>query len=297
MGGSCAGQQQSNGTTTSSAKRVIANSSVGRGGRAAATTLNPHDASLTLSGAPAPAPRQVRPVPAAPINANEPGLSPLDRAIAKLDAERKAVRETPGGVGGGFAKPADDWKTVPAYDSCTAHMIVDGVYLGGQEAACDRASLMKNGVKYILNVSAEVDCFFETDHPSVFIYKRMKIADDRSSDIMDSMLDAIAFIELARRNNSGILVHCVAGMSRSASMVMAYIMKTHGITLLDTYWMVKKARYTASPNPSFMEQLVRYERKLRAVASIDPTVYEKRRFIDPFWPEHMQKDEDFYRSH
>ena len=58
------------------------------------------------------------------------------------------------------------------------------------------------------------------------------------------------------------LVHCVAGVSRSASLCIAYLMKYQRMTLEQAYHHVKKRRPVVHPNVGFWKQLIDYERRL-----------------------------------
>ena len=58
------------------------------------------------------------------------------------------------------------------------------------------------------------------------------------------------------------LIHCHAGVSRSATVCMAYIMKSLGYNLRSAYDYVKNKRSCVSPNLHFMGQLLEYEKRL-----------------------------------
>ena len=64
------------------------------------------------------------------------------------------------------------------------------------------------------------------------------------------------------------LVHCMAGVSRSASLIMAYLMKYKGMSLRGAYDFLKTKREIIHPNTGFFRQLVDYERKLRGATSV-----------------------------
>lgn len=69
------------------------------------------------------------------------------------------------------------------------------------------------------------------------------------------------------------LVHCVAGVSRSASLCIAYLLKYDNMSLYDAYKFVKERRPIIRPNNGFFRQLIDYERKLynRETVSIIPS--------------------------
>lgn len=73
----------------------------------------------------------------------------------------------------------------------------------------------------------------------------------------------ISFADEAREHGYGVLVHCHAGVSRSATVTVAYIMKQQGLCLGDAYKFVKELRPVISPNLNFMGQLLKYERNRR----------------------------------
>ena len=73
--------------------------------------------------------------------------------------------------------------------------------------------------------------------------------------------EAIEFIELARVNNSKVLVHCQAGISRSPTIVIAYLMKKLNISMDDAYNRVREKRSIIAPNLIFMSQLMDFEAK------------------------------------
>jgi atypical dual specificity phosphatase len=52
------------------------------------------------------------------------------------------------------------------------------------------------------------------------------------------------------------------GMSRSASMVLMYLMRGEKMTLREAWDLTKRARYIILPNPFFARVLVHYEKQL-----------------------------------
>ncbi|XP_070766368.1 dual specificity protein phosphatase 7-like isoform X2 [Enoplosus armatus] len=66
----------------------------------------------------------------------------------------------------------------------------------------------------------------------------------------------------ARSKKCGILVHCLAGISRSVTVTVAYLMQRLNLTLNDAYDFVKRKKSNISPNFNFMGQLLDFERTL-----------------------------------
>lgn len=72
------------------------------------------------------------------------------------------------------------------------------------------------------------------------------------------------FSEEAHQCGRGVLVHCQAGVSRSATIVIAYLMKHTLMTMTDAYKYVRGRRPIVSPNLNFMGQLLEFERDLNS---------------------------------
>lgn len=68
--------------------------------------------------------------------------------------------------------------------------------------------------------------------------------------------------EQARTSNSVILIHCMAGVSRSVTLTIAYLMNYFGLSMQLAYQLVKDKRPAISPNLNFMGQLVAFEQEL-----------------------------------
>ena len=77
------------------------------------------------------------------------------------------------------------------------------------------------------------------------------------------LLDFFFFTDEARVRDCGVLVHCYAGVSRSATVTVAYIMKHLKMPLNEAYQFVKNKRPVISPNLNFMGHLLNYEKNWR----------------------------------
>lgn len=69
------------------------------------------------------------------------------------------------------------------------------------------------------------------------------------------------FIDIAVISNKNILVHCMAGISRSVSLVTYYLMKKYHIDYDKAVTYIKNRRSVANPNGSFRYQLQTYQKK------------------------------------
>eukprot|EP00474_Spongospora_subterranea_P009497 CRZ09955.1 hypothetical protein [Spongospora subterranea] len=154
--------------------------------------------------------------------------------------------------------------------------IVPGLYLGDISHARDRACLRSSQIFHVLNAAAEVDCFHKKD--PAFKYCHLPIVDTDQFDIYQYYGPAILFIDNAIKSNQRVLVHCAAGVSRSACLVIAYLVARCNFTVIDALAHTKQRRPRIKPNRGFWNQLLRFaaqphvtldEPILRQIASSD----------------------------
>ncbi|XP_053091479.1 protein phosphatase Slingshot homolog 3 isoform X2 [Pangasianodon hypophthalmus] len=138
--------------------------------------------------------------------------------------------------------------------------ILDYLYLGSEWNAANFEELQKNNVGYILNVTMEIDNFF----PESYTYMNIRVYDVESTDLLSHWNNTYMFINEARKSGQSVLVHCKMGVSRSASTVIAFLMKQQGWTLEDALNHVRERRPIVQPNDSFLKQLHTYSGILSA---------------------------------
>jgi len=90
-------------------------------------------------------------------------------------------------------------------------------------------------------------------------YLRVAVPDVESTDLRRHFSKVNAFISAARAAGGKTLVHCSAGMSRSVSLALAYLIAAEGMPLIDAFRLIKSKRSIVAPNPSFMRQCAEYE--------------------------------------
>lgn len=77
-----------------------------------------------------------------------------------------------------------------------------------------------------------------------------------------------AFIAAARSRGGAVLVHCYAGQSRSAALVIAHLVAARpGLGLMEAWALVRAARPCAQPNSGFLRQLASYAKAHQAAAA------------------------------
>uniref|UniRef100_H3A1W0 protein-tyrosine-phosphatase n=1 Tax=Latimeria chalumnae TaxID=7897 RepID=H3A1W0_LATCH len=104
---------------------------------------------------------------------------------------------------------------------------------------------------YVLNVTPDLPNIFEKN--GEFRYKQIPISDHWSQNLSQFFPEAIDFIVYeALSKKCGILVHCLAGVSRSVTVTVAYLMQKLNMSLNDAYDHVKKKKSNISPNFNFL---------------------------------------------
>ena len=135
--------------------------------------------------------------------------------------------------------------------------ILENLYLGGYEASMDIPLLKEKGIKKVLSV---MDCKDGPNYkPEEFIHKKINISDFVITNIIQYFGECLHFI----KGDEKILVHCMSGASRSATIVIAYLMWIKKFTFKEALDFAKKKRPIVFPNDGFKDQLKLFEKLLK----------------------------------
>ncbi|XP_057682867.1 dual specificity protein phosphatase 13-like [Corythoichthys intestinalis] len=133
-----------------------------------------------------------------------------------------------------------------------------------RSVANDRYLLWKLGITHVVN-AAHGRKYCEGSHQfygSSVEYYGVPADDSPSFDLSPYFLPCSKYIDSAlNKTGASVLVHCVVGVSRSASLVLAFLMICHGLTLLDAIHKVKERRWIF-PKAGFLKQLRILDQKL-----------------------------------
>lgn len=149
------------------------------------------------------------------------------------------------------------------YNKILMSIIIPGkLYLGSMFDVNNSNFLEKNKINTIICVARNLKIIPEIE----LYYKvhRYEFEDTEKQDILNYFDDITELIE----SSEVVLVNCAAGASRSASIVIAYLMKYYQMNLKTAINHVKKYRRQISPNKGFILQLLEYENKLYGNNSI-----------------------------
>ncbi|KAF4016076.1 hypothetical protein G4228_007572 [Cervus hanglu yarkandensis] len=143
----------------------------------------------------------------------------------------------------------------PSYDQGGPVEILPYLYLGSCSHSSDLQGLRACGITAVLNVSASCPNHFE----GLLRYKSIPVEDNQMVEISAWFPEAIGFIDSVKNSGGRVLVHCQAGISRSATICLAYLIQSRRVRLDEAFDFVKQRRGVISPNFSFMGQLLQFE--------------------------------------
>lgn len=132
--------------------------------------------------------------------------------------------------------------------------ILDWLYIGGQKEAESAEWLEFHDIDAVLNVAK---CLQAVEYPEGVDSLRIPLRDHPDENITKELEIGYDYLTLMHSQGKKVLVHCVAGISRSATFVIYYLMKSDAMTLSDAFRSVKERRSQVRPNPGFMTTLFR----------------------------------------
>ena len=134
---------------------------------------------------------------------------------------------------------------------CKIH---DGLYLTDFPNAKDYEALKALGVRQILTIGKELPRHGEP----IFKVMHVKVNDVPTENLKKYFNSTFDFIK-----RGPTVVHCAMGISRSTTIVIAYLMRKHGMSYDDALALCKERRPIINPNPGFKKQLQQFEKEIR----------------------------------
>ncbi|KAM4617697.1 uncharacterized protein O3C94_021608 isoform 1-T2 [Discoglossus pictus] len=216
---------------------------------------------------PLPTPPPSSPIPSSPVGGTNRRVQSLYLLLEPLTEKENT------GVGRVLSEPPGDESLTqteappallqsPDLEKAELSIILPFLFLGNEKDAQDLNRMVTLNIGHVLNVTTHLP-LYHVDSGSLR-YKRLPATDNSKQDLRQYFEEAFEFIEEAQQEGKGVLIHCQAGVSRSATVVIAYLMKHTLMTVGDAYKFVKGKRPIISPNLNFMGQLLEFESDLNA---------------------------------
>eukprot|EP00939_MAST-03C_sp_MAST-3C-sp1_P000473 g473.t1 len=138
------------------------------------------------------------------------------------------------------------------------------LYVGDKRDANDKERLQQLGITHILNATRDIPNYF----PGLFTYESVPVDDHESTDLRSHFYRSNKFIHNAIRRGGRVLVHCRAGVSRSVTLCLAYLVAKKRVRLRQAYRILATSRQIICPNPGFLLQLAKYEVKVLKYSTV-----------------------------
>jgi len=133
--------------------------------------------------------------------------------------------------------------------------IIEGLYIGSFADAKNKKFLTDARITHILSAAWELQPSF----PDMYEYLHVKLSDKPTFDLTIHLNGAVEFIERALQAGGRVLVHCYAGISRSASCVIAYLIRIRKLSFESALNLCQAKRPQVKPNKGFQDKLALYE--------------------------------------
>jgi len=144
-----------------------------------------------------------------------------------------------------------------------AHCIVPRLYLTDYGTATDASELSRLSVTHVVSVldhNLTLPDFIKDENKL-----HIRVQDHPGVNLLDSLERTTNFISEALTQNSTnvVLVHCLMGISRSATVVCAYLIATKRMKAGEAIKYVQSKRQIVCPNIGFRRQLETYATRFR----------------------------------
>lgn len=156
--------------------------------------------------------------------------------------------------------------------------VLSGLYLGSFRDGKDPEQLKVNNISHIISIHDNAREVVEDKE-----YLCIRVSDSPDENLSRYFPRCNDFIHNARLHGGNVLIHCLAGVSRSATIAAAYIMSVTSLSSKDALKVVRGARNIANPNYGFQSQLKEYE--FHALS-------EERKRLHGKYPDRSSKKED-----
>ncbi|XP_061339869.1 dual specificity protein phosphatase PHS1-like [Gastrolobium bilobum] len=147
--------------------------------------------------------------------------------------------------------------------------VTNSLFIGGALAARSVYTLQHLGITHILCLCTNEIGQSDSQFPDQFTYKNFSVCDNEDSNISSIFEEACDFIGYVEQTGQRVLVHCFEGRSRSATLVLAYLMLRKNFTLLEAWNALKRVHRRAQPNDGFAKILLELDQKLHGKVSME----------------------------
>lgn len=127
--------------------------------------------------------------------------------------------------------------------------VLPGLFMGSQDVTQSEFLLQKHGITHVLSIGVKVSQL------TGYYYTFIEVLDIPEFNMNPVFEQCNSIIDSVRNVGGVVFVHCNAGVSRSAAVVIAYLMKLKKLSYLEAFDVLKKERPCIKPNEGFVKQL------------------------------------------
>jgi hypothetical protein len=144
--------------------------------------------------------------------------------------------------------------------TASAHEILPRLWLGNKTASQDVTWLRENNIKHVFNATKDLPFASGVEHAY-----RIPVHDNLQAEEIENMRkmapEAVLKILRAYRSGDGILVHCYAGMQRSAALVAMFLIVYKGMGANEAMAYIRSKRAVAFfPAANFRDAIYDFEK-------------------------------------
>ena len=156
---------------------------------------------------------------------------------------------------GRFRRIAEPWFLWLGLRPWNAHLVADNIWLGDLPSACDIKRLRDEiGVTHVVTAIIGVDAVY----PDSFEYHLIPVCDWPQEDLLKHLDLATDFMNKSITSGGTVYVHCMAGVSRSATIVAAFLIRFRKMDPNQAIQLLQQRRSVVNPNAGFRAQLIKY---------------------------------------
>lgn len=151
-------------------------------------------------------------------------------------------------------------------DTATISKVTSNIFIGNKYAVIGREDVLKeNNIDVVISALTEEEYEDEMIAEQDFVgmeWHRFDIDDCQFFDIYSYLFEVHFIIQEAVRQDKRVFIHCAAGVSRSATLLLGYLMMEKGMLCDDALEHLQKFRPEVDPNPGFIRQLYKLENEI-----------------------------------
>jgi predicted protein tyrosine phosphatase len=153
------------------------------------------------------------------------------------------------------------------YRPVCSEVVKNALYIGSHQVSGNLDCLRRHGITHIVNAAADV-C--DNHFVGQFQYLTYYLKDANNEDISMLFYRTLRWVDEAIQRGAKVLVHCREGVSRSSTLIIAYLMWRYSIAFESAHERIRQVRPICNPNTGFTCQLLVLGKRLGLGGNCNP---------------------------